>query len=340
MFGQSTVVSAVISATALLVGLLAIKKIAIGRLQHISRKTQTDLDDLVIDSINRIGWPVYVVVPILVAAQQLRLSGTIRSVLEASALIILVFYAVYAFQYLLVRLLHRLLRFHQSQGQQVDQTVTGFLELAVRILLWGLAVIVVLQNLGFNVTALLGGLGIAGLAVGIALQNVLVDVFSFFSIYFDKPFETGDFIVIGDEAGTVERVGLKSTRIRTLQGQELVMSNAELTSKHIHNYRHLKKRRVVMEFGVTYQTPVNQLKKVPETVAKIVEGIDHIELGRIHLKALADANLTYELVYFVLNNEYDVYMDAQQQLNLRLLEKFAQHKIEFAYPTQTIHLEK
>ncbi len=159
-------------------------------------------------------------------------------------------------------------------------------------------------------------------------------------MYFDRPFEVGDFIIIGQDMGTVEKIGIKSTRLKTLQGQELVVSNKELTENRVENFKRMDNRRVVFTFGVTYETPTKKLKDIPAMVETIMENIDKAELSRVHFAKLGSYSLEYEVVYKVLSNDYDVYMNVQQEVNLRLMDRFEKEKIVFAYPTQTLFVSK
>ena len=197
-----------------------------------------------------------------------------------------------------------------------------------------------IQNLGYNVSGLLAGVGIGGIAIAFALQNVLADVFASITIYFDKPFKVGDYIVIGADSGTVKNIGIKSTRIQTLQGQELVVSNKELTEARIHNYKKMKTRRVVFEFGVEYDTPTKKMKKIPGMLDKIFKKVDGADMERVHFKSFGDSALLYEVVYYISTKEYKIYMDIQEEMNLELKQAFEKEKISMAYPTQTLYLKK
>ncbi len=197
-----------------------------------------------------------------------------------------------------------------------------------------------LSNLGINVTSLVASLGIGGIAIALAVQNILGDLFSAFSIYFDKPFAVGDFITVGKHKGTVQNIGLKSTRIRMLQGEELVIPNKEITSGKVSNYRRMEKRRVAFKFGVVYETKTEQLKKIPEIITEIINQTKDCEAFRVHFKEFGDSSLNYNIVYYVTNNDYDVYLSAQQEINLGIKEAFEKAKIEFAYPTQTVYINK
>ncbi len=184
------------------------------------------------------------------------------------------------------------------------------------------------------------GLGVGGIAIALAVQNTLSDVFSAFSIYFDRPFEIGDFVVIGDQSGTVTNIGMKSTRIRLLQGEELVISNKELTSTQVRNFKKLEKRRINFKLGVTYDTPLEKLKKIPDIVRQIIEAQEFADLDRVHFYEFGDFSLKFEIIYYVLVADYNKYMDIQQAINFAIKGAFEKEGIEMAFPTQTIFLNK
>jgi small-conductance mechanosensitive channel len=198
--------------------------------------------------------------------------------------------------------------------------------------------ILILDQLGFDVTTLVASLGIGGIAVALAVQNILSDLFGSLSIALDKPFLMGDFVVVGDIAGTVEHVGLKTTRIRALTGEQVVVANADLLGSRIHNYKRMDQRRIVFGFGVTYDTPADKLERLPGIVREIIEAQEHARFDRAHFKAFGASSLDYEVVYFVTVADYNRFMDTQQGINLALVRHLAAEGIEFAFPTQTLHL--
>ncbi|HEY0844404.1 MAG TPA: mechanosensitive ion channel family protein [Noviherbaspirillum sp.] len=208
-----------------------------------------------------------------------------------------------------------------------------------RIVLWSIAALVTLDNLGFNITTLMASLGIGGIAVALAVQNILGDVFSSVSIALDKPFVIGDFIVVDNFMGTVEYVGMKTTRLRSLGGEQIIFSNTELLKNRIRNYKRMQERRVAFEFGVAYETPLEELERIPELVRDIV-GADQLatRFDRAHFKAYGDSALQYEVVYYVLDPDYNKFMDIQQGINLAILREFRARGIAFAYPTRTLHI--
>ena len=210
-----------------------------------------------------------------------------------------------------------------------------------RLAVWFLILLFVLNNFGIEVTALVATAGVGGIAIALAVQNILGDLFASLSIVLDKPFVVGDFLIIGgDFLGSVEHIGLKTTRLRSLGGEQLVFSNSDLLSARIRNYKRMYERRVVFGVGVTYQTPHHLLQQIPQILRESVEAQDQVRFDRAHWKAYGDFALTFEIVYYVLSPEYNLYMDVQQEINLAIHRRFEELGIEFAYPTQTVFLER
>lgn len=215
-------------------------------------------------------------------------------------------------------------------------TVIGFI---TRILVWSLLVLLALDNFGFDITALIAGLGIGGVAVALAAQNILGDLFASVSIVLDKPFVVGDFIIVDDMVGTVEYIGVKTTRLRSLSGEQLVFSNNDLLKSRIRNYKRMYERRVVFKLGVVYQTPYEKLLAISAMLREIVEQQENTRFDRAHFSSYGDFALIYEIVYYVKAPDYNLYMDIQQAINLEIYRRFKEENIEFAYPTQTLFLE-
>lgn len=209
-----------------------------------------------------------------------------------------------------------------------------------RLILWLLILALLLENLGVRLTPLLAGIGIGGVAVALAIQNILGDIFCYIAIILDKPFIAGDFLVIDNLMGTVERIGIKNTRIRSLSGELLIFANHDLVNSRVRNYKTLRERRVVMTFGVTYETPMEKLRSIPHIVRGIFSSVKATRLDRVHFSQFGDFSLMYEVVYFVLTGDYTTFMDAQQDVNLSLKEQFGKEGIDFAYPTQTLYIPK
>lgn len=229
-----------------------------------------------------------------------------------------------------------------ERQREVDPAAATHLMLAGlvgRIVLWSIALLVTLDNLGFNITTLMASLGIGGIAVALAVQNILGDIFSSVSIALDKPFVIGDFIVVDNFMGTVEYIGMKTTRLRSLGGEQIVISNTELLKNRIRNYKRMQERRVAFEFGIAYETPLREIERIPHLVRKIVADERFAtRFDRAHFKAYGDSALLFEVVYYVLDPDYNKYMDIQQGINLALLRAFRERDIAFAYPTRTLYV--
>jgi len=207
-----------------------------------------------------------------------------------------------------------------------------------RLLLWTAVVLLALDNLGVDITTLVAGLGVGGIAVALAVQNILGDLFASFSIVSDKPFAIGDFIIVGDFLGKVEHVGLKTTRVRSLSGEQIIFSNSDLLQSRIRNYQRMAQRRVVFTLGVTYETPYEELAAIPDIVREVIEGQAQARFERAHFKSYGDFSLVFEAVYFVATPDYNAYMDTQQAINLEIYRRFKERGIEFAYPTRTVYV--
>lgn len=212
------------------------------------------------------------------------------------------------------------------------------LQFLIRLVLWGFGFLVILDNLGVNITALVAGLGIGGIAVAMAVQNILGDIFCSVSIVLDKPFEVGDFIVVDNYMGEVERIGIKTTRIKSVAGEQIVFSNADLLGTRIRNYRHMTERRVKFSIGVVYQTPPEKLEAIPGMVREIVGKQDQTRFDRAHFFKYGDSSLDFEVVYYVATGDYTRYMDVQQKINLEIFRRFREESIEFAYPSRTVFM--
>lgn len=216
------------------------------------------------------------------------------------------------------------------------------LTVLVNVVIFLIAGMTILQNMNVDVTALVAGLGVGGIAIALAAQNIFQDLFASLSIIFDKPFAKGDFIQYGSDGtrmGTVEKIGLKTTRIKSLSGEQLVIGNSQLLAAEVRNYRRMTERRIVFLLGVTYQTPHDQLEKIPGYLKGIIENTDNVRFDRAHLLSFADSAISFEIVYFVLTREMMDYMNVNQQILLSIHQKFQEEGIDFAYPTRTLWIE-
>ena len=226
----------------------------------------------------------------------------------------------------------------RAEAEPVSESGVTVMSLMGRAILWVFILLVILENIGVNVTTLIASLGVAGIAIGLATQNILGDLFAALSILLDKPFEVGHFIIVGEHLGTVEKIGLKTTRVRSLSGELLIFGNNDLLQSRIRNFTHFQERRVAFTFGVRYDTPAKKLKKIPDMVQHIIENMENTRFDRAHFKSFADFSLVFEVVYYVLNPDYRIYMDIQEKINMEIFEAFENEGIGFAFPTRTIHI--
>ena len=302
-----------------------------------SAKTKTSADDFVINAIQKTILPLLYFGVIYLGINTLELQESFKNVLD----ILLMAIITISVARLAIALITQAFSVYQRRRENValEKSLHGILKVA-EIIIWGLALTVFLDNLGFKISAVLAGLGIGGVAVALAAQAVLKDLFSYFAILFDRPFEIGDFIITDEYLGVIEHIGIKTTRIRSLGGEQLIFSNTDLTSTRLRNYKRMEQRRISFKLGVTYQTPGEKLKKIPGMIEQIIRGIKDTTFDRSHFSSYGDFSLNFEIVYYILGADYNKYMDIQQDINFAIKEAFEKENIEFAYPTQTLFLNK
>jgi len=307
----------------------------LSRLKALAQKTDTILDDVIITSIERIGVKFYFAVSLYIALRLLTLPVFIYDVTYAMMVMIVVYYVIRVAGIWIEFLTKKI-----QEDEDRDPHSVEIISKVAKVVIWVIGFVFILQFLGYDVTTLVAGLGIGGIAIAFALQNVLSDIFASFTIYYDKPFKKGDYIVIGQDSGTVLATGLKSTRIQTLQGDELVISNKLLTEERIHNYKKMVERRINFQFGIEYGTPTKKMRKIEPMVKKIFEDIPEARLDSIKFFKFGDFSLIYDVIYFVKNRDYLVYQTVQEKINFAIKEEFEKEKINMAFPTQTLFIKK
>ena len=308
------------------------------RIKKLADKTRTGLDDLVADLLRRTRWWFLGLVSAYVSTVLLNLPDATDQALRTIAILVFIFQSGFWGVGLLDYVIRTRLDQEKAEQDAAGTTTVSALGYVARVALWVVVLLLILQNAGVEVTALIASLGVGGVAVALALQNILGDLFASLAMVLDKPFVLGDFIIVGDYMGTVENIGLKTTRIRSLSGEQIVFSNSDLLNSRVRNYKRMFERRVVFGFGVTYDTPADTLSKIGEWVKEIIEGLDQTRFDRAHFSAFGDSSLDFEVVYYVLNSDYNAYMDIQQAINLALLRRFEAEGVEFAFPTHTVYL--
>ena len=321
-----------------IIAVLIFKKILMGRLKAWAEKTKTTLDDFLIQGIEKTVIPLLYFGGFYLALHTLNITPKAEKIIQIASLVLVTFFSlkliVSTMNYSLSVYLRR-----KGKSETRQKEIRGITTL-LSILIWTLGFVFLLDNLGLNVSAVIAGLGIGGIAIALAAQAVLGDLFSYFVIFLDRPFEIGDFIIVGDKMGAVEYIGIKTTRIRALGGEQLVFSNKDLTNSRIHNYKKMEKRRVVFKLGVIYQTKADQLEAIPQIVKKIIEEQEKATFDRGNFASFGDFSLNFEFVYYVGSPDYNIYMNTQESINLKIYREFENRNIEFAYPTQTLFVSK
>jgi small-conductance mechanosensitive channel len=329
--------TALATAAAVFLALVLVRRIGVRHLTTLAARTTNRIDDLALALLQGTRRYFLAAVALWPAASLLPLPPTIARVLEVLAVIVTILQAAVWGNVVIAHLLeHRVQRLRQEDP--AGATTLTALTVLSRIGLWSALLLLALDNVGIDITALVAGLGIGGVAIALATQNILGDLFASLSIVLDKPFVVGDFIIVGDLLGTVEHVGLKTTRVRSLSGEQLVFSNADLLNSRIRNFKRMAERRVVFSLGVTYQMSEAQLNSIPGTLRGIIASEPGVRFDRAHFKEYGDSALTFEVVYFVLDPDYNIYMDIQERINFAIFRRFAADGIDFAYPTRTLHL--
>lgn len=307
------------------------------QLSKLAAKTKTDIDDIFIDALKRTHLFLMFLVGLVIGSKWLTLSEKFETIPNIVFKLALLFQAAIWVHALLNGFLARFAN-RDSDTDTSKQPGVRAIRFIVNLAVWSVVLIFALDNLGVNISTMIAGLGIGGIAVALALQNTLSDLFCFVTIIFDKPFEVGDFIIVGDHLGAVEHVGIKSTRIRSLGGEQIVISNNDLVSSRIKNYKRMQERRIVFSIGVIYETPSEKLNRIPTMIRDIIDATSNTRFDRAHFSKFGDFSLDFEIVYYVLTSDYNVYMDIQQALNLAIFKKFEEEGIVFAYPTQMLYV--
>ena len=339
-FFQNSILDYLLALAFFIVGswfLRMIKKFFLTRLGRWAKRRKKELASFLINSGEQNLLPLIYLGVFYLSIHRLILTPFLNKIINSLCLALLVFFGVR----FLLALFNRILDYYllKRETEATKRYAFRIISKFFTILVWILAFIVFLDNLGVEISALVAGLGIGWIAVALAAQDLLSDLFSYFTIYFDRPFEVGDYIIVDNFSGTVEHIGLKTTRLRSLTGEELVFPNADLTSSRLRNYKTMKRRRISFTIGVSYQTDAALVKEIPQILADIVNSIPGTELNRSHFSGFGEYSLRFEVVYYVLTRDYIKYMDIQQEINLKIIEEFSKRGIQFSYPTQTLYLK-
>ena len=315
------------------------RRVLLARLTAVAPTTDNGIDDFLVELLSVTRILLGAAIGLYVATRFLTLPEALTTVVNRLFISLLLlqagFWANRGFDFWLRR------RFSVTEpGDPGARAMTrSLLTFIGRVVLWALVLLLILDNLGLDVTALIASLGIGGIAVALAVQNILGDLFASLSIAVDQPFVIGDFIIVDDLMGTVEHVGLKTTRVRSLSGEQIIFSNNDLLKSRIRNYKRMQERRIAFPIGVTYDTPADRLEVIPGLIRQAIEAQQEVRFDRAHFKGFGASSLDFEAVYYVLKADFLVYMDVQQGINLHLVRAFAEREIQFAFPTQTLHVD-
>jgi small-conductance mechanosensitive channel len=331
--------AAIGAGTGLLVAVKLVQAFLVKRFKKVDRHRDDSFYGLAASLLQRLSLPLVAIVSAFAGSRFLELGARADNWLTALAVISIIMQtarwgnAVVDFS---------LVRYQSKNGGSEGERLTtlravGFV---CRLAIIALAVLLILDNIpGVEITTLVASLGIGGIAVAMAVQNILADLFASLSIVLDKPFVIGDFIIVDNHLGSVEYIGLKTTRLRSLSGEQLIFSNSDLLKSRIRNYKRMAERRVVFSVSVVYHTPADKLKKIPAEIRSIIASLDLVRFDRAHFQSFGESGLAFEVVYYVLSSDYNDYMDIQQEINLALYQYFEQEDIAFAFPTRTVHVQ-
>jgi small-conductance mechanosensitive channel len=323
-------------ALAVALTLYLVKHVVVRRLAVIAARTSTRLDDIAVAALASTRLLVMMIIGLYAGSLMLALPDGVRVIVTRTAITAgLIQGAIWGNSALRSWLGQYYENRATDPARATSASAVGFI---ARMVLWIVILLMILDNLGVNITTLVASLGVGGIAVALAVQNILGDLFASLSIVLDKPFVIGDFLIVDKYLGTVEYVGLKTTRLRSLGGEQLVFSNADLLKSRLQNMTRLESRRAAFTVGVPYDTPAAKLRAIPGMLAEIVKAQPKVTFDRAHFTGVGGAAMNFEVVYFYGSPDFNAFMDVQQEIYLQMVERFAAEGIEFAYPTQTLQM--
>jgi small-conductance mechanosensitive channel len=333
--------SQILTALAVLIGgtllLGIIKRVLQARLAKIAARTETEVDNLILELVRGTSRIFLFAIAFHAAKRFLVVDEDIKPYLH-NAVTIVLWIQVGLWGRALVHFgIQHMVR-SKAQDDPARSMGASVLNFLGQLLVWSLVGVLALANLHQDVSALVTSLGVGGIAIALAAQNILGDLFASITLLLDKPFVVGDSITIGDFQGTVEHIGVKTTRLRSVTGEQIVIGNHDLVSSRLRNFKRLVERRNLFTIGVSYETPYEKVAAIPKILEEVIRSTPDTRFERAHFKAFGDSALVYEVVYFVLKQDYNVFMDVQQSVNLGIHRRFAEEDIDLAFPTQLVHL--
>jgi small-conductance mechanosensitive channel len=320
--------------------LLLLQKLVISKLKTLAKKTEGTIDDLVAEVASSLNGLFYLSISLLIALQTINLPQKWRQLIERGLGTIFVYFVAQSISIIIGHFFDQFIDKQIEEEGGLDISILQVFKKTTKVLIWAVALIWLLQNLGYDISTIVGGLGIAGVAVAFGIQNILEDIFSYFSIYLDRPFETGDFIIIGEDSGTVEKIGIRSTRLKTLRGEELIVSNKDLTHSRINNFKQMEKRRDEFKLNIDLDTSAGKLEKLPQILEKIIESKDKTEFNQATFKEITDSSYVFRTTYYILSSDFGTFQEIKQQINLEVVKALAKENISLSIPYQIVELKK
>ena len=304
-------------------------------LPRFTRRTTSDFDDFVLRALSDAVIPFGIVVTLLMVKTNL---GLPNDVLRAYDVVLRIVGSI-----VIIRLVNRIgIRFLQGVARRSDsdlEQVFKSLQPLVQAVIWIIGALILFQSLGVQLAAIWALLSAGGIGVGLALKEPAQELFAYLMILLDKPFTVGQFISVGSTSATVEKIGVRSTHLRSLRGEVVVMNNSALTNSTVLNFADMHTRRMIYSLGVTYSTSVDQMKAIPAWVEQIIDAVPNASFNRCHFTEFGDSSLNLELVYYIDTRDYTTALNAQQAVNLGIMERFAREGVDFAFPSRTLYLD-
>ncbi|MBI5630003.1 MAG: mechanosensitive ion channel [Elusimicrobia bacterium] len=320
----------------LVLGMLVLRRAALGRMRAWAKRTVWEGDDLLVEHLAQVRPWEGLLLALYLSVRSLQIPASAHRFLYVFLVLVLTYRAVRLLQDAAAFAVRRLALPEPGQAQAIAQSTVRNIIYLLNALIWVGALLFALGNLGINITAMLTGLGIGGVAVALAAQAVLSDLFSAMAIFLDRPFVVGDAIAVDSFSGTVEQIGIKTTRVRSVSGELLVFPNSFLASAKIRNFRYLRERRATLSLGISRRTPLEKIRRVGPLVREIVSKAPAARLERVHLNEIAEAAFKFEAVYVVMDPDFNRYMDLQEEIHFALIEGLKKEGISLAYPTQVL----
>lgn len=322
-------IDAVIYFVIALIILYILQKIVMSRFEKFAKKTKTEIDDVIVKFIYSIRPRLYIVLAAYISLRTLTLTPMVLNVINVIVIVVIIFQVTRSIQIIIEFVAKKL---SNDADDKHAKSAAHLLSAIAIIVVWLFGILMILSNVGVNVSSLIAGVGIVGIAIAFAIKEILADLFSSFSIYFDRPFKAGDTVKIGEDIGVIQKIGIKTTRVKSRTGEELIVSNQDITSSRVHNLKRMDHRNVRAKFIVEFDTPVDKLKQIPENIKNLIADIDNVECKRVHLKEFGEWGFIFETLYTVNSRDYTDYMDVQQEINFAITEMLNEMSVQIAVP--------